>query len=52
MSEEIEPTVTSIQHNIAAEVELRHTPELRGVFRQLAKERTNRFTFYNTTETE
>jgi hypothetical protein len=44
--EEIEPEVTSIQIDTSREVEINHTPELRGGFAALAKKGTIRFTSY------
>jgi hypothetical protein len=37
---------------MAEQVEIRHTPELRGGFAQLAKKGTIRFTVYHITEKE
>jgi DNA-directed RNA polymerase subunit RPC12/RpoP len=48
----IEPAATSIQNNMANEVEIRYTPEMRGGFAQLARKGTIRFTSYQTTEKE
>jgi transcription elongation factor Elf1 len=48
--EEVEPAVTSIQTDPSKEIEIRHEPDLRGGFAQLAKKGTIRFTSYNTTE--
>jgi hypothetical protein len=45
--EEIEPAVASIQIDPTKEVEIRHTPELRGGFAALAKKGTIRFTSYH-----
>jgi hypothetical protein len=45
-----EPCATSIQTNMVNEVEIRHTPEMRGSFRELS--RRVRFTSYHTTEKE
>jgi hypothetical protein len=47
-----EAAITSIQTDPTNAVEIRHTPELRGGFAQLAKKGTIRFTSYNTTEKE
>jgi hypothetical protein len=48
--EEVEPAVTSIQTDQSKSVEIRHEPELKGGFAQLARKGTIRFTSYNTTE--
>ena len=48
----IEPAATSIQTNMADEVEIRHIPPLRGGFAELEKKLTIRFTSYNTSEKE
>src|SRR5215204_6861605 len=47
----IEPAVTSIQTNMADEVEIRHTPPLRGGFAELQKKGL-KITSYKTTEKE
>jgi hypothetical protein len=44
--EEIEPAVTSIQTDQSKCVEIRHEPQLKGGFAQLAKKGTIRFTSY------
>jgi ribosomal protein L37AE/L43A len=44
--EEIEPAVTSIQTDQSKSVEIRHEPELKGGFAQLARKGTIRFTSY------
>ena len=46
----IEPAITS-RGNVP-DVSIRHTPEMRGDFAQLAKKGTIRFTSYSTTEKE
>jgi hypothetical protein len=46
----IEPAAASI--DVIPEVSIRHEPELRGSFAQLAKKGTIRFTSYSTTEKE
>ena len=48
----IEPAVTSIQTNMADEVEIRHTVPKRGGFAELEKKGTIRITNYKTTEKE
>jgi ribosomal protein L37AE/L43A len=50
--EEVEPAVTSIQTDQSKSVEIRHDPQLKGGFAQLAKKGTIRFTSYQTTERE
>jgi uncharacterized Zn ribbon protein len=45
-----EAAITSIQTDLTKEIEINHTPELRGGFAQIAKKGTIRFTSYNTTE--
>jgi DNA-directed RNA polymerase subunit RPC12/RpoP len=47
----IEPAVTSIQTNMADEVEIRHTPPLRGGFAELQKKGL-KIKGYHTTEKE
>jgi hypothetical protein len=47
----IEPAVTSIQINMADEVEIRHTPPLRGGFAELQKKGL-KIKNYHTTEKE
>jgi hypothetical protein len=47
----IEPAVTSIQTNMADEVEIRHTPPLRGGFAELQKKGL-KIKGYHTTESE
>jgi len=47
----IEPAVTSIQTNMADEVEIRHTPPLRGGFAELQKKGL-KITSYKTNEKE
>ena len=47
----IEPAVTSIQTNMADEVEIRHTPPLRGGFAELQKKGL-KIKNYHTTEKE
>jgi hypothetical protein len=47
----IEPAVTSIQNNMADEVEIRHTPPLRGGFTELQKKGL-KIKNYHTTEKE
>ena len=49
---DIEPAVTSIQTNMADEVEIRHTVPKRGGFAELEKKGTIRITNYKTTEKE
>jgi hypothetical protein len=49
--EEIEPAVASIQTDITKEVEIRHTPEIRGGFAELQKKGL-RIKDYHTTEKE
>jgi hypothetical protein len=44
--EEVEPAVTSIQTDQSKSVEIRHEPQLKGGFAQLAKKGTIRFTSY------
>jgi hypothetical protein len=48
----IQPAITSIQTNMADEVEIRHTPPIRGGFAELQKKGTIRITDYHTTEKE
>jgi hypothetical protein len=48
---EIEPAVTSIQNNMADEVEIRHTPPIRGGFKEL-QDRGLKITSYKTNEKE
>jgi hypothetical protein len=45
-----EAAITSIQIDPSKEVEINHTPELRGGFAAMAKKGTIRFTSYKTTE--
>jgi hypothetical protein len=45
----IEPAVTSIQTNMADEVEIRHTPEIRGGLAELQKKGL-KITSYKTSE--
>ena len=47
----IEPAVTSIQTDMADEVEIRHTPPLRGGFAELQKKGL-KITSYKTNEKE
>ena len=47
----IEPAVTSIQINMADEVEIRHTPPIRGGFAELQKKGI-KITSYKTSEKE
>jgi hypothetical protein len=47
----IEPAVTSIQNNMADEVEIRHTPPIRGGFKEL-QDRGLKITSYRTDEKE
>ena len=47
----IEPAATSIQTNMADEVEIRHTPPIRGGFAELQKKRL-KIKDYHTTEKE
>jgi hypothetical protein len=47
----IEPAVTSIQNNMADEVEIRHTPPIRGGFAELQKNGL-KIKDYHTTEKE
>ena len=47
--EEVEPAVASIQTDIIKEVEIRHTPEIRGGFAELQKKGL-RIKDYRTTE--
>jgi hypothetical protein len=47
----IEPAVTSIQNNMADEVEIRHTPPIRGGFAELQRKGI-KITNYHTTEKE
>jgi hypothetical protein len=49
--EEIEPEVTSIQTDPSKEVEIRHTPPIRGAFAELQKKGL-RIKDYRTTEKE
>lgn len=49
--EEIEPEVTSIQTDFNKEVEIRHTPPIRGGFAELQKKGL-RIKDYRTTEKE
>jgi hypothetical protein len=51
-NEDIEPAAVSLQYtaDLTDEVSIRHTPEMRGGFAQLAKKGTIKFTSYNTTE--
>jgi len=46
-----EPAITSIQYNMADEVEIRHTPEIRGGFAELQKKGI-KITSYKTSEKE
>ena len=48
----IQPAATSIQTNMADEVEIRHTVPKRGGFAELEKKGTIRITNYKTTEKE
>jgi hypothetical protein len=47
-----ESAVASIQFNPTKEIEINHTPEMRGAFAEMAKKGTIRFTSYSTTEKE
>jgi hypothetical protein len=47
----IEPAFTSIQNNMVDEVEIRHTPPIRGGFAELQKKGL-KITDYHTTEKE
>src|SRR5829696_4389666 len=47
----IEPAITSIQTNMADEVEIRHTPPIRGGFKEL-QDRGLKITSYRTDEKE
>jgi hypothetical protein len=47
----IQPAVTSIQSNMADEVEIRHTPPIRGGFKEL-QDRGLKITSYRTDEKE
>jgi hypothetical protein len=47
-----EMAITSIQTYFGKEVEIRHEPEPRGGFAELAKKGTIRFTSYNTTDND
>jgi hypothetical protein len=47
----IQPAITSIQNNMADEVEIRHTPEIRGGFAELQKKGI-KITSYKTSEKE
>jgi hypothetical protein len=47
-----EAAVTSIQTNMADEVEIKHTPPIRGGFAEMAKKGTIRIKNYHTTEKE
>jgi hypothetical protein len=49
--EEVEPEVTSIQTDLNKEVEIRHTPPIRGGFAELQKKGL-RIKDYRTTEKE
>lgn len=48
--QDTEPSVSIINYDFNKDVEIRHTPELRGSFAQLAKKGTIKFTSYSTTE--
>jgi hypothetical protein len=48
--DDIEPAITSI--DVRPDVSIRHEPELRGGFSELAKKGTIKFTSYNTNERE
>lgn len=50
--EDTEPSISIVNVDLSKEVEIRHTPELRGSFAQLAKKGTIKFTSYSTTEKE
>jgi hypothetical protein len=47
----IQPAVTSLQYNMADEVEIRHTPPIRGGFKEL-QDRGLKITSYRTDEKE